>query len=375
MASVTYNHVWKKYGDVVAVQDLNLAIEDKEFLVLVGPSGCGKTTALRCLAGLEEITQGEVMIDNQIVNDVAPKDRDIAMVFQSYALYPHMSVYDNMAFGLKLRKLDKADIDRRVQESARTLGIENLLKRKPKELSGGQRQRVAVGRAIVREPKVFLFDEPLSNLDAKLRVQTRAELSKLHKRLETTFIYVTHDQTEAMTMATRIAVMNKGVLQQLAAPQMLYDHPVNLFVAGFIGSPAMNFFNGKMIMEDGSMYVDMDTFRVRVPDHDKEKYQSVIDKEIIFGIRPEDIHNPVFSPPGIIAENVEATVDVTELMGNEIFLYVVNGNHNFIARVDPRTQVHYGDKLQLAFNMDNFHIFDPSIDAENPPVVGDVEAG
>jgi len=370
MASVTYNHVWKKYGDVVAVQDLNLAIEDKEFLVLVGPSGCGKTTALRCLAGLEEITEGEVMIDNQIVNDVAPKDRDIAMVFQSYALYPHMSVYDNMAFGLKLRKLDKADIDRRVQESARTLGIENLLKRKPKELSGGQRQRVAVGRAIVREPKVFLFDEPLSNLDAKLRVQTRAELSKLHKRLETTFIYVTHDQTEAMTMATRIAVMNKGVLQQLAAPQMLYDHPVNLFVAGFIGSPAMNFFNGKVIMEDGSMYVDMDTFRVRVPDHDKEKYQSVIDKEIIFGIRPEDIHNPVFSPPGIIAENVEATVDVTELMGNEIFLYVVNGNHNFIARVDPRTQVHYGDKLQLAFNMDNFHIFDPSIDAENPPVVG-----
>ena len=375
MASVTYNHVWKKYGDVVAVQDLNLAIEDKEFLVLVGPSGCGKTTALRCLAGLEEITEGEVMIDNQIVNDVAPKDRDIAMVFQSYALYPHMSVYDNMAFGLKLRKLDKADIDRRVQESARTLGIENLLKRKPKELSGGQRQRVAVGRAIVREPKVFLFDEPLSNLDAKLRVQTRAELSKLHKRLETTFIYVTHDQTEAMTMATRIAVMNKGVLQQLAEPQMLYDHPVNLFVAGFIGSPAMNFFNGKIIVEDGNMYVDMDTFRVRVPDHDKEKYQSVIDKEIIFGIRPEDIHNPVFSPPGIIAENVEATVDVTELMGNEIFLYVVNGNHNFIARVDPRTQVNYGDKLQLAFNMDNFHIFDPSIDAENPPVVGGLDAG
>ena len=375
MASVTYNHVWKKYGDVVAVQDLNLAIEDKEFLVLVGPSGCGKTTALRCLAGLEEITEGEVMIDNQIVNDVAPKDRDIAMVFQSYALYPHMSVYDNMAFGLKLRKLDKADIDRRVQESARTLGIENLLKRKPKELSGGQRQRVAVGRAIVREPKVFLFDEPLSNLDAKLRVQTRAELSKLHKRLETTFIYVTHDQTEAMTMATRIAVMNKGVLQQLAAPQILYDHPVNLFVAGFIGSPAMNFFNGKIVMEDDTMFVDMDTFRVRVPDHDKEKYQSVIGKEIIFGIRPEDIHNPVFSPPGIIAENVEATVDVTELMGNEIFLYVVNGNHNFIARVDPRTQVHYGDKLQLAVNMDNFHIFDPSIDAENPPVVGGVEAG
>jgi multiple sugar transport system ATP-binding protein len=370
MASVTYNHVWKKYGDVVAVQDLNLAIEDKEFLVLVGPSGCGKTTALRCLAGLEEISEGEVLIGDQIVNDIAPKDRDIAMVFQSYALYPHMSVYDNMAFGLKLRKLSKEDIDRRVQESARTLGIENLLKRKPKELSGGQRQRVAVGRAIVREPKVFLFDEPLSNLDAKLRVQTRAELSKLHQRLQTTFIYVTHDQTEAMTMATRIAVMNKGKLQQLDTPQMLYDHPANLFVAGFIGSPAMNFFNGKIVVEEGVMYADMDTFRVRIPETDMARYESVIGKEIIFGIRPEDIHNPEFAPPGIIAEAVDVTVDVTELMGNEIFLYLVNGNHNFIARVDPRTQVRYGDKIQVAFNMANFHIFDPSLDAENPPIVG-----
>ena len=371
MASVTYDHVWKRYGDVVAVQDLNLAIEDKEFLVLVGPSGCGKTTALRCLAGLEEITEGEVLIGDQVVNDVAPKDRDIAMVFQSYALYPHMSVYDNMAFGLKLRKLDKADIDRRVQESARTLGIEGLLKRKPKELSGGQRQRVAVGRAIVREPKVFLFDEPLSNLDAKLRVQTRAELSKLHKRLETTFIYVTHDQTEAMTMATRIAVMNKGKLQQLDTPQMLYDHPANLFVAGFIGSPAMNFFNGKVVMEEGQMFVDMDTFRVKVPQHDIARYESVVGKDIIFGIRPEDIHKPEFAPPGIIAELVDVTVDVTELMGNEIFLYLVNGTHSFTARVDPRTQAEFGDKLQVAFNMDNFHIFDPSLDPENPPVVGD----
>ena len=367
----SYDHFWKKYGDVVAVQDLNLAIEDKEFLVLVGPSGCGKTTALRCLAGLEEITEGEVLIGNQVVNDVAPKDRDIAMVFQSYALYPHMSVYDNMAFGLKLRKLDKADIDRRVQESARTLGIEGLLKRKPKELSGGQRQRVAVGRAIVREPKVFLFDEPLSNLDAKLRVQTRAELSKLHKRLETTFIYVTHDQTEAMTMATRIAVMNKGKLQQLDTPQMLYDHPANLFVAGFIGSPAMNFFNGKVVMEEGQMFVDMDTFRVKVPQHDIARYESVVGKDIIFGIRPEDIHKPEFAPPGIIAELVDVTVDVTELMGNEIFLYLVNGTHSFTARVDPRTQAEFGDKLQVAFNMDNFHIFDPSLDPENPPVVGD----
>lgn len=369
MASVTYDHVWKRYGDVVAVQDLNLAIEDKEFLVLVGPSGCGKTTALRCLAGLEEISEGTVKIGDQVVNDVAPKDRDIAMVFQSYALYPHMSVYDNMAFGLKLRKFDKADIDRRVKEAARTLGIENLLKRKPKELSGGQRQRVAVGRAIVREPKVFLFDEPLSNLDAKLRVQTRAELSKLHQRLETTFIYVTHDQTEAMTMASRIAVMNKGILQQLDTPQMLYDHPANLFVAGFIGSPAMNFFNGKVLMEEGKMFVDMGTFRVRVPDKDIARYESVVGKDIIFGIRPEDIHNPEYAAPGIIAEPVDVTVDVTELMGNEIFLYLVNGDHNFIARVDPRTQVKFGDKMQVVFNMDNFHIFDPSLDAENPPVV------
>ncbi len=372
MASVTYNHVWKKYGDVVAVQDLNLAIEDKEFLVLVGPSGCGKTTALRCLAGLEEISEGEVLIGNQVVNDVAPKDRDIAMVFQSYALYPHMSVYDNMAFGLKLRKLDKADIDRRVQESARTLGIEGLLTRKPKELSGGQRQRVAVGRAIVREPRVFLFGEPLSSLDAKLRVQTRAELSKLHKRLETTFIYVTHDQTEAMTMASRIAVMNKGKLQQLDTPQMLYDHPANLFVAGFIGSPAMNFFNGKVVVEDGQMIVDLDTFRVKVPQHDMARYESVVGKDIIFGIRPEDIHKPEFAPPGIVAELVDVTVDVTELMGNEIFLYLVNGTHSFTARVDPRTQATFGDQLQVAFNMDNFHIFDPSLDPENPPVVGDL---
>lgn len=375
MASVTYNHVWKKYGDVVAVQDLNLAIEDKEFLVLVGPSGCGKTTALRCLAGLEEITEGEVLIGNQVVNDVAPKDRDIAMVFQSYALYPHMSVYDNMAFGLKLRKLDKADIDRRVQESAHILGIEGLLKRKPKELSGGQRQRVAVGRAIVREPKVFLFDEPLSNLDAKLRVQTRAELSKLHKRLETTFIYVTHDQTEAMTMASRIAVMNKGKLLQLDSPQMLYDHPANLFVAGFIGSPAMNFFNGKVLVEDGQMIIDMDTFRVKVPQQNMARYESVIGKDIIFGIRPEDIHKPEFAPPGIVAELVDVTVDVTELMGNEIFLYLVNGTHSFTARVDPRTQVKFGDNLQVAFNMDNLHIFDPSLDPENPPVVGDLAIG
>lgn len=369
MASVTYDHVWKKYGDVIAVQDLNLAIEDKEFLVLVGPSGCGKTTALRCLAGLEEITEGQVLIGDQVVNDVAPKDRDIAMVFQSYALYPHMSVYDNMAFGLKLRKMPKDKIDARVQESARILGIEGLLKRKPKELSGGQRQRVAVGRAIVREPKVFLFDEPLSNLDAKLRVQTRAEISKLHKRLETTFIYVTHDQTEAMTMANRIAVMSKAKLQQLDSPQMLYDHPANLFVAGFIGSPAMNFFNGKMVEADGALIVDLGSFTVRIPEKDKPIYADMAGKDVVFGIRPEDIHNPLFAPPGIIAEPVHVKVDVTELMGNEIFLYLVNGEHNFIARVDPRTEASYGTEMDVVFNMENYHIFDPSLDAEYPPSV------
>ncbi len=265
MASVTYEHVWKKFGDVTALQDLTIVVEDKEFLVLVGPSGCGKTTALRCLAGLEEVTDGKVLIGNQVVNDVAPKDRDIAMVFQSYALYPHMSVFDNMAFGLKLRKVPKEDIKRRVEEAAEILGIEQLLKRKPRELSGGQKQRVAVGRAIVREPKVFLFDEPLSNLDAKLRVQTRAQISKLHQRLQTTFIYVTHDQTEAMTMATRIAVLNKGVLQQLDTPQQLYDFPANLFVAGFIGSPSMNFFDGVLEKEGNGMYVNLESFKLKDP--------------------------------------------------------------------------------------------------------------
>ena len=266
MASVKYDHVWKRFGDFTALNDLNIEIIDKEFLVLVGPSGCGKTTALRCLAGLEEVSDGNVMIGDTVVNDVPPKDRDIAMVFQSYALYPHMTVFDNMAFGLKLRKTPKEDIKRRVEEAAGILGIEALLKRKPRELSGGQRQRVAVGRAIVREPKVFLFDEPLSNLDAKLRVQTRAEISKLHNRLQTTFIYVTHDQTEAMTMASRIAVMNKGLLQQLDTPQMLYDFPNNLFVAGFIGSPAMNFFSAKIRKDDSHLIIDADAFTVKMPD-------------------------------------------------------------------------------------------------------------
>ncbi len=369
MASVTYRHVWKRFGDFTALNDLDIEIEDKEFLVLVGPSGCGKTTALRCLAGLEEVSDGQVLIGDNVVNDVPPKDRDIAMVFQSYALYPHMTVYDNMAFGLKLRKTPKEEIKRRVEEAAGILGIEALLKRKPRELSGGQRQRVAVGRAIVREPKVFLFDEPLSNLDAKLRVQTRAEISKLHNRLQTTFIYVTHDQTEAMTMASRIAVMNKGLLQQLDTPQVLYDAPANLFVAGFIGSPAMNFFSAKIRKEDANLVVDADAFVVVIPKDKEALYTHLVGKDVIFGIRPEDIHNPLFVPTNISAAEVKAKVDVTELMGNEIFLYLVSGSHSYVARVDPRSRYSIGEEIKLAFNMDNFHIFDPSLDRENPPAI------
>ncbi len=358
MASVTYDHVTKRFGETVAVNDLNIHVDDKEFLVLVGPSGCGKTTSLRLLAGLEEISEGRILIGDRVVNDVPPKDRDIAMVFQSYALYPHMNVYDNMAFGLKLRKVPKEEIKRRVYEAAEILGIQDLLDRKPRQLSGGQRQRVAVGRAIVREPKVFLFDEPLSNLDAKLRVQMRAEISKLHQRLQTTFIYVTHDQVEAMTMATRIAVMNKGELQQIDTPQNLYDYPANLFVAGFIGSPAMNFFPATLRREDGTLYVDTGDFSVPIPADRAAPYQSYEGKKVVFGIRPENVHDPAFLPPDIQAEKVEAKVDVTELMGNEIFVYLVSGQHTFVARVDPRSSFRVGDRVQVAFDMSTFHIFD-----------------
>ncbi|MGD8458030.1 MAG: ABC transporter ATP-binding protein [Anaerolineales bacterium] len=358
MASVTYEHVTKVFGDVVAVNDLDIKVEDKEFLVLVGPSGCGKTTALRLLAGLEDITEGRILIGDRLVNDVAPKDRDIAMVFQSYALYPHMSVYDNMAFGLKLRKMDKAEIKRRVESAAGILGIEDLLDRKPRQLSGGQRQRVAVGRAIVREPNVFLLDEPLSNLDAKLRVQTRAQISTLHKQLETTFIYVTHDQVEAMTMASRIAVMKLGILQQLDTPQHLYDNPGNKFVAGFIGSPSMNFFEGKIAKSDGKMVFDGDTFQVEIPKEQEKIYQSCADKRVYFGIRPEDLHNPDFTPANITPAKVSGKVEVTELMGNEIFVTLSNGEHSYVARVDPRSKYQYGDDIEITFNMGNFHIFD-----------------
>ncbi len=358
MSSVNYDHVTKEFGSVIAVNDLNLSIGDKEFLVFVGPSGCGKTTGLRLLAGLEEVTKGTIKIGDRVVNDVPPKDRDIAMVFQSYALYPHMTVFDNLAFGLKLRKTPKDEIKRRVQEAADILGIGDLLNRKPRQLSGGQRQRVAVGRAIVREPQVFLFDEPLSNLDAKLRIAMRAEITKLHHRLQTTFIYVTHDQMEAMTMATRIAVMNKGMLQQLDTPQVLYDKPDNMFVAGFIGAPAMNFFKARLHRDGGKLFIDTGPFSVPVPPERNKAYQGYVDKPVVFGIRPEDIYNPVFVPPGIHAALVETKVDMTELMGNEIWVYLLSGENQIVARVDPRTDFHLGDKVQIAFNMDKFHLFD-----------------
>ena len=358
MASVTYDHVYKRFDDIVAVNDLNLVIEDKEFLVLVGPSGCGKSTALRVLAGLEDITEGTLKIGDRVVNDIAPKDRDIAMVFQSYALYPHMSVYDNMAFGLKLRNYPKDQIEDRVNNAAEILGIKPLLDRKPRQLSGGQRQRVALGRAIVRDPQVFLLDEPLSNLDAKLRVQTRAEITKLHQRLETTFIYVTHDQVEAMTMASRIAVMNYGVLMQVDSPQNLYDHPENLFVAGFIGSPAMNFFDAELVQDGKDVLVKTDAFSVKVPEDRRDIFKVHVGKPVVFGLRPEDIHDPDFAPPRIIAQTVEAQVDLTELMGNEIFLFMKSGASEYVARVDPRTSYKMGDQVTMAFNMDNMHIFD-----------------
>ncbi len=358
MASVTYDHVSKRFGDVIAVNDLSIEIADKEFLVFVGPSGCGKTTSLRLLAGLEESNEGNIYIGDRLVNDVPPKDRNIAMVFQSYALYPHMSVYDNMAFGLKLRKTPKTEIERRVRESASLLGIGELLVRKPKQLSGGQRQRVALGRAIVREPSVFLMDEPLSNLDAKLRVATRAELSKLHQRLETTFIYVTHDQVEAMTMGTRIVVLRDGILQQVDTPQELYTKPGNIFVAGFIGSPSMNFFDATITGTKEEMYIDSGVFKLQIPKHKAQPLYDYLGKEVVFGMRPENIHDPDYARPGIIGATVKARVDVTELMGNEVFLYLMSADKNYIARVDPRSAVRVGQDIEVLFDMDNFQIFD-----------------
>jgi len=358
MASVTYDHVSKRFGDVVAVSDLNLEIADKEFLVLVGPSGCGKSTSLRLLAGLEEIGEGDIYIGDRLVNDLPAKDRDIAMVFQSYALYPHMSVFDNMAFALKLRRVKKDEIKERVQKAAESLGIGELLDRKPKQLSGGQRQRVALGRAIVREPAVFLMDEPLSNLDAKLRVEARAMLSRLHLSLGTTFIYVTHDQTEAMTMGERIAVQKDGVLLQVDTPQNLYDRPANIFVAGFIGSPAMNFFNAKLMGSKDEMYIQADAFQVKVPQEKIPALSEHLGKDVVFGIRPEDIHDKMFVPVDVSAADLVAKVDVIEPMGSEKYLYLMVDGADFVARVDPRSGAAVGQKLEIALNMDNMHLFD-----------------
>ncbi|MGI6690678.1 MAG: ABC transporter ATP-binding protein [Christensenellales bacterium] len=363
MASVSLKNIYKVFpGNVTAVSDFTLDIEDKEFIVLVGPSGCGKSTTLRMVAGLEEITDGELYIGEKLVNDVAPKDRDIAMVFQNYALYPHMTVYDNMAFGLKLRKTPKDEIKRRVEAAAHILDIEYLLNRKPKALSGGQRQRVALGRAIVREPKVFLMDEPLSNLDAKLRVAMRTEITKLHLRLQTTFIYVTHDQTEAMTMGSRIVIMKDGFIQQVDTPQNNYDYPTNKFVAGFIGSPQMNFFDVTLIPENGKVYATFGDSKILVPDAIVKRFvdESYIGKEVTMGIRPENISDA----PEDVAANPDALmkvrIEVTEQMGSETYLYftVAGKEENVIARVDPRTKTHIGDDTVVMMDTARLHFFD-----------------
>ncbi|MGB7085547.1 MAG: sn-glycerol-3-phosphate ABC transporter ATP-binding protein UgpC [Phormidesmis sp.] len=361
MASVVFEQVTKQYENgYIAVKDLNIELEDKEFLVLVGPSGCGKTTSLRMLAGLEEISSGNIYINDQRVNNITPKDRDIAMVLQSYALYPHMSVADNMGFSLDLRGTPKAEIKQRVEAAAKQLGIEQLLDRKPKQLSGGQRQRVALGRAIVRSPAVFLMDEPLSNLDAKLRVQARAELSQLHKKVGTTFVYVTHDQAEAMTMGTRIAVMNKGILQQIDSPQNVYEHPNNIFVAGFLGSPSMNFFDAQLIADDSTLKLTTDGgLTVPIPIERQQRYREFAGRQVVFGIRPEGIYHPQYVPPGIEPVAVRASATVVELMGYEVIVYfALASGGEFIARLDPRAKVTPGDVLDLQFDLTRFHLFD-----------------
>lgn len=361
MASVKLKNVYKRYdGGVTAVSDFNLDIEDKEFIILVGPSGCGKSTTLRMIAGLEEISDGEVYIGDKLVNDVQPKDRDIAMVFQNYALYPHMTVFDNMAFGLKLRKTPKDEIKRRVNEAAKILEIEHLLDRKPKALSGGQRQRVALGRAIVREPKVFLMDEPLSNLDAKLRVQMRIEITKLHQRLQTTIIYVTHDQTEALTMGTRIVVMKDGFIQQVDSPTVLYSKPVNMFVAGFIGMPQMNFVNVKVEKRGNDVHLVFGENSVKLPEGKAKKLAGTdyIGKDLVMGIRPEEIHDEdVFleSMPECV---MDAKVEVVEMLGSETLLYMYVGDISMTARVNPRTKAKAGDILKIAIDTNRAHLFD-----------------
>ena len=360
MAKVVLEHVFKVYpGNVLAVKDVNLEIEDREFVVLVGPSGCGKSTTLRMIAGLEEITQGSIYIDGKKVNDVPPKNRDIAMVFQNYALYPHMTVYNNMAFGLKLRHYPRAEIEQRVREAADILGIAELLERKPKALSGGQRQRVAVGRAIVRKPKAFLFDEPLSNLDAKMRVQMRTEISKLHTRLSSTMIYVTHDQIEAMTMGDRIVVMKDGLIQQVAEPLDLYDHPANQFVAGFIGSPPMNFFEGTLEARNGGVWFNEGRFRVRADAAHAPKLAGRAGQPIVFGLRPEDLADALYVTNPSPEQQLQARVEVVEPMGSEVYLYLNTDRHTFVARVDVHESADVNQQLTLVANMKKGHFFDP----------------
>jgi len=361
MARVAMRSLNKKYDEVHAVIDVNLDIRDQEFVVLVGPSGCGKTTTLRMVAGLESITSGHISIDEKIVNELPPMDRDIAMVFQNYALYPHMSVYDNMAFGLKMRKFDKPEIAKRVQEAADILGIEQLLKRKPRQLSGGQRQRVALGRAIVRHPQVFLFDEPLSNLDAKLRVQMRVELKKLHERLGTTAIYVTHDQVEAMTLGDRVVVMKDGLVQQVGDPMELYNEPANRFVAGFIGSPAMNFVGVRVAAENGSLWAESDGIRIKVPDPIKPRLSPYAGKETTLGIRPEDLHIAGDDDPKDLTFDV--AVEVVERLGSEILLDVAVGRATMVASVEPTTSAKVHEVLRLAVNPARIHFFDNETEA------------
>ena len=361
MASISLRNIYKIYpGDVTAVHDFNLEIEDKEFIILVGPSGCGKSTTLRMIAGLEEISKGELHIGDRLVNDVAPKDRDIAMVFQNYALYPHMTVFKNMAFGLQLRKMPKDEIQRKVEEAAKILDIEHLLNRKPKALSGGQRQRVALGRAMVRDPAVFLLDEPLSNLDAKLRTAMRSEITKLHKRLGTTFVYVTHDQTEAMTMGDRIVVMKDGFIQQVDTPQNLYETPNNMFVAGFIGSPQMNFLN-VTVQKKGNDYVAMyNNFEIKIlPTKCKpDQIAPYVGKQVALGIRPENLHDEAVYMDMPTTSVIQAKVDLAELMGSEIYLYVTSGENKLVARVPPRSAAKDGDTIDLAIDCTKIHLFD-----------------
>ena len=359
MANVILKNLVKKFGSVTAVDHLNIEIHDREFAVLVGPSGCGKTTALRMIAGLETITSGEIFIGDTLVNEMAPKDRDIAMVFQNYALYPHMNVRDNMGFGLKIRKFPKEEIDSRVEEAADILGIQGLLERKPKELSGGQRQRVAVGRAIVRKPKAFLFDEPLSNLDAKLRVAMRAEISKLHRRLEATIIYVTHDQVEAMTMADRIFIMHNGTLQQSGMPLSVYNQPANRFVAGFIGSPAMNFIEAMLLGKDGGYCIEADGFTVKLPEEFHLSVGPYAGRSVIFGVRPEDVteHDPAAGRTG--GNTITVRADVVETLGFEIFVYLTCGPYSIVGRMEvPKNPMTVGQTLEVDLRMSKTHIFD-----------------